>query len=482
MVRRFFLTLLMGLGLVAKPALAADPSCVVGADHPLIGAPRWYGLYYEDSKIGHAETAMTVEETDATGIAPTTIVQRFTMTFKLERTEETIEQVRRFDGKPPHRLLDGGFKTADRHITYEQRDDALKMQEDGLVRTWQALERDLCDEEDVAVHQFLANQPKIGGRFETFDFDVEQQVLATSTHELEDVSARKILGADHVFQTLRTESESDVFSYVAKTRFQNGEAVNLFIGPIELRAETEAIASQPNQGVDLFAEFEKPLDRPLSRLEAIQSLSLKASINDEAMTIRDVVADAFGQRVEYLDQRTAIIHISDQPAPKEGIDPERYRRATSTHPADHPRLQAIADEIRGQLGPTPDDRALAEATLEFVADYIEVVPESPYSYHTTSVFDILDNRTGDCTEHSQLFVTLARAAGLPAREVTGFVYGGDDRNPSLGGHAWAEVLIEGRWVGMDPTWEEVEINRSHVQTRDMLVPSLAFKVVDISYR
>jgi transglutaminase-like putative cysteine protease len=139
------------------------------------------------------------------------------------------------------------------------------------------------------------------------------------------------------------------------------------------------------------------------------------------------------------------------------------------------------DEISAKLGPKPADVDLAKAILDFVAGYIEIVPESPYSYHTTSVLDVLDNRTGDCTEHSQLFVTLARAAGLPAREVSGFVYGGDDRNPSLGGHAWVEVMIDGQWVGMDPTWEEVRLNKSHVQTRDILVPSLAFEVVDITY-
>ena len=481
-IGRDLILFLIGLSWLASPAVAADSSCAIRSDHPLIGEPRWYGLYFEDGKIGHATTEMVIEGSDASGIGSGIIVQRFTMTFKLEQTEETIEQVRRFGGKSPHLLLDGEFKTADRHITYEQRDNVIDLTEDGLIRVWPNLERNLCDEEDVAVHQFLASDPEIGAVLETFDFDVEQQVLATSTHELEEVSTRKILGADHIFQALRTESKSDVFSYVAKTRFQNGEAVNLFVGPIELRAETEAIAHQPNEGIDLFAEFEKPLNRPLPRLPAIQSLSLRASIDGEAVTIRDVVTDAFGQRVEYLDQRTAIIQISNQPAPIEDTDPERYRRPTSAHPADHPRLRAIADKISNQLGPNPSERSLAEAILEFVADFIEIVPESPYSYHTTSVFDVLDNRTGDCTEHSQLFVTLARALGLPAREVTGFVYGGDDRRPSLGGHAWVEVMIDGRWVGMDPTWQEVDLNKSHVQTRDMLVPSLAFEVIDIGYR
>lgn len=482
MNRRLFLLCLIGLGLIAPYARASDVPCAIAADHPLIGGTRWYGLYYEDDKIGHAMTAITFEEPDNGGSDPASITQRLSMTYKLERTEETIEQVRRFDRRPPHRLLGGVYKTADRHITYRQQGDDLHLQEDGIGRVWQGVDRDLCDEEDIALHRFLTAEPKVGARLETADFDVEHQVLTSSSHELEEVGTRTIMGAEHVFQTLRTAAVSDVFSYVAKTRFQNGEPVNLFLGPIELRAESEAIAHLPNRGVDLFAEFEKPLNRPLARLPAIESLSLKARIDDQAVTIDDVVADGYGQRVDYLDANTAIVRISEQPAKDGEAASEAFLRPTSSHPADHPRVQAIIESIKGDLSPDADDRTLAGAILDFVADYIENVPESPYAYHTTSVFDVLDNRTGDCTEHSQLFVTLARAAGLPSREVSGFVYNGDDHAPALSGHAWVEVMIGGRWIGMDPTWKETRLNKSHVQTRNALVPSLTFDVLDITYR
>ena len=423
---------LIGLFPIAPAAFAADHACVVAADHPLIGETRWYGLYYEGDKIGHAMTAMTLEEQ----ADQPTITQRFSMTFQLERSEETIKQIRRFAVNPPHRLLDGAFESADREIAYQQEGDDLHLREDGLTRIWTDVDRDLCDEEDVAIHSFLQTDPPIGARLETTDFDVEHQVLMSATHDLEDVSSRKVLGADHIFQTLRTASSSGVFSYSARTRFQNGEAVNLFLGPIELRAETEAIAHQPNQGVDLFAEFEKPLNQPLARLSAIEALTLKAHIDDATVTIDEVISDGFGQRVEYIDDKTAIIRIADQPAPLEDVEDTAYLRPTSSHHADHPRLQAMIRAVKAPLGSDVDDHELATSILEFVAEYIESVPESPYAYHTTSVFDVLDNRTGDCTEHSQLFVTLARAAGLPAREVSGFVYGGDDSSPSLGGHAW----------------------------------------------
>lgn len=477
-----FSLILIGSGLVTPSARAADPPCVVSLDHPLFGAKRWYGLYYEDGKIGHAMTAMELDLSGVGNGEQDLIVQRFSMTFKLEKTEETIEQTRRFDINAPHRLLEGIYQSADRLITYEQQEADLHLLEDGMTRIWRDVDRDLCDEEDIAIHRFLERDLDIGATLETEDFDVENQVMTTGTHDLEEVSTRRILGADHLFQTLRTASASDVFSYKARTRFQNGEAVNLFLGPIELRAETEAIAHEPNQGVDLFAEFEKPLNRPLSRLSDIETLTLKASVDDPVVTIEEVVSDGYGQRVDYLDDKTAIIRIARQPAPLEDIEPTTFLRPTSSHPADHPRLKALIDEIKAPLGPKVDDLRLAGAILDFVSGYIENVPESPYAYHTTSVFDILDNRTGDCTEHSQLFVTLAHAAGLPAREVSGFVYGGNHRTPSLGGHAWVEVLIDGQWIGMDPTWEEIELNRSHVQTQNTLVPSLAFEVIDITYR
>ena len=472
---------LIGLLPIIPSAALAQASCVVAADHPLIGGSRWFGLYYEDSKIGHAKTTMTLEPKEA-ATDKQVIAQHLSMTFKLEQVEESIEQTRRFDAAPPHRLVSGAYRSADRHIVYEQHGDGLLLYEDGVTRSWQGVDRDLCDEEDIAIHRFLENAPEIGARLETVEFDVAHQVLLAATHDLEDVDTRTVLGADHVFQTLRTASSSEIFSYTAKTRFQNGEPVNLFLGPIELRAETEAIAHQPNKGVDLFAEFEKPLNRPLVRLVDIQAVTMKASVDDRAVPIDEVVSDAFGQRIDYLDDHTAIIHLGDHPAPPGDDSDLGFLRPTSSHPADHPRLIVLVEEIRAPLGADIDDLALAEAILDFVAGYIETVPESPYAYHTTSIFDVLDNRTGDCTEHSQLFVTLARAAGLPAREVSGFVYGGDDRAPSLGGHAWVEVMIDGRWVGMDPTWQETELNASHVQTRNTLVPSLAFEVIDITYR
>jgi hypothetical protein len=92
--------------------------------------------------------------------------------------------------------------------------------------------------------------------------------------------------------------------------------------------------------------------------------------------------------------------------------------------------------------------------------------EQPFSYtleppllgrHSVDEF-LYGTRAGFCEHYSGAFVFLMRAAGIPARVVTG--YQGGELNPIDGfmtvrqsdAHAWAEVWLRGRgWVRVDPT-------------------------------
>ncbi|MBI2036204.1 transglutaminase domain-containing protein [Candidatus Microgenomates bacterium] len=64
-----------------------------------------------------------------------------------------------------------------------------------------------------------------------------------------------------------------------------------------------------------------------------------------------------------------------------------------------------------------------------------------------------------CMEFTDLFVALARAAGIPAREVDGFAYTGNERLRPLSLvkdilHAWPEYYDTEKklWIAVDPTW------------------------------
>jgi transglutaminase-like putative cysteine protease len=71
---------------------------------------------------------------------------------------------------------------------------------------------------------------------------------------------------------------------------------------------------------------------------------------------------------------------------------------------------------------------------------------------------LFDTKRGFCEHFAAAFVVLMRAAGVPARVVTG--YQGGEKNPVDGSwvirqsdaHAWAEVWLDGRgWLRVDPT-------------------------------
>lgn len=69
----------------------------------------------------------------------------------------------------------------------------------------------------------------------------------------------------------------------------------------------------------------------------------------------------------------------------------------------------------------------------------------------------LRERQGDCGQYADLFITLCRSEGIPARFVGGFSLKENKETGQLtvGSHVWAEVLLpDGRWVPMDPTHEE----------------------------
>lgn len=128
-------------------------------------------------------------------------------------------------------------------------------------------------------------------------------------------------------------------------------------------------------------------------------------------------------------------------------EPERFEReleATVLMPCRHENVQAITREI---VGDTTSAREAAHRLARWVYENLEKA--SP-AVGQASALEILDSRQGDCSEHAVLFVALCRAAGIPARQCSGYVCVGSD----WGAHAWAEIWT-GEWIGADPTTGEI---------------------------
>ncbi|CEG11283.1 hypothetical protein MSIBF_A1360013 [groundwater metagenome] len=73
---------------------------------------------------------------------------------------------------------------------------------------------------------------------------------------------------------------------------------------------------------------------------------------------------------------------------------------------------------------------------------------------------VFTNKKGVCAHYTNLLISMCRSIGIPARGVYGDVYNSSDY---LGGHAWAEVFMDGKWYTVDPTFNEIGfIDSGHV--------------------
>lgn len=125
-------------------------------------------------------------------------------------------------------------------------------------------------------------------------------------------------------------------------------------------------------------------------------------------------------------------------------------------PANNPRTRALAEQWRRESG---GGEAVVRRMLEHIRQERFFYTLTPPLLGESSIDQFLfETRRGFCEHFASAFVFAMRAAGVPARIVTG--YQGGERNPVDGylivrqsdAHAWAEVWLEGRgWLRIDPT-------------------------------
>jgi len=71
------------------------------------------------------------------------------------------------------------------------------------------------------------------------------------------------------------------------------------------------------------------------------------------------------------------------------------------------------------------------------------------TYVATTAEEAMAGGTGVCQDHAHIFIAAARAGGVPARYVSGYLMM-DDRIDQDASHAWAEGYVAGLgWVGFD---------------------------------
>ena len=139
--------------------------------------------------------------------------------------------------------------------------------------------------------------------------------------------------------------------------------------------------------------------------------------------------------------------------PNDGVR-QRFASSLGSAPlleADAPAIVQVANRLnRGEPNPV---RAV-QRILAWMRDSLERVPtdEPPGALH------LLRARRGDVDAHTQFFVAVARASGVPARAVVGVLSIAGRNYP----HAWAEVFVQG-WVPADPVFNQFPASPMHIR-------------------
>jgi hypothetical protein len=417
------------------------------------------GVYIGETKIGWAITERTLGEHEGRPAAIDTYEMQFAMMFMGARKETRVET------RTIYSLEDGTILYAEQIQTEEQaririialrRGDQMEIATHNLgrvqKRTVPLPEESLEQERELTI--WLMRGPAEGESFET-------STVAWDQLEVDDPLKYVFVEKKSTwwFGVPTDVYVLDLVNRGATTQVEvetDGSIIRGNMGPIELRAEDlSTVKRMEVSGIDLMVMI--PLDRSLGDPTRVDSLTLELT-GIEGFELPDTSR----QSLERSGENTGVLRITreapDAPSqPLAAGDRERFLAATPTHQADAPEIVELAREI---VGDETDPVARADRLQQWVFSSLR----KDSGADSATALNVLDRRAGDCTEHTMLFVALARAAGIPAREVGGIVYA-DLEPPSFGWHAWAEIHDGARWVSVDPTWNEVRVDATHIKLK-----------------
>jgi Transglutaminase-like superfamily len=136
---------------------------------------------------------------------------------------------------------------------------------------------------------------------------------------------------------------------------------------------------------------------------------------------------------------------------KTSINKKDYLKEQIYWPINDPLIKQISNSLK---------------TIKDIYDYTVNTLNYDYDAINTStrkdaLLSLLSPDSSICTDFTDLFITLARSKGIPAREVQGFAY---TNNPKIKPininsdilHAWPQYYDQNKkaWVSVDPTWEK----------------------------
>ncbi len=206
---------------------------------------------------------------------------------------------------------------------------------------------------------------------------------------------------------------------------------------------------------------------------SVQSLHLtpRRDLSQRALTWS---ISAPGRRLEQIDAYGNISHLLTIEVPHREIqivvhgvvetaDAEARQDDGTLSPLAYlapTQLTAPNEDLRafaqGALNSINEPRARAQALAEAVFGAVRYKPGTSDVQDSAAV--AFKSGEGVCQDHAHVYIASARAVGIPARYVSGYLYTGDTSDAAS--HAWVDV-----WLGTEIGWQSVDVTHKRPAVR-----------------
>ncbi|RYF10980.1 MAG: transglutaminase domain-containing protein [Deltaproteobacteria bacterium] len=318
---------------------------------------------------------------------------------------------------------------------------------------------------DATAAAQLARDAKIGDKISGVHFDPSTQRVERVEHRVISTQRRNFAGVDT--KAIKVQSSYPDLGVNETVWLDNaGKVLESQIGGFFVaRLEPPEVAKRLDYTQDLLISNVVRAPRVLIAPQNLTKLTLtfqgfgevdpptspRQSIKREGEQVRiSLRKDPLPKRTTLSAARASLEKLSAAEI-VESLQPTAFIQS------DAPDLIKAAQEA---VGDVQDVFAASTKLVNFVCKHIH----SEYVPAYSNALEAYQSARGDCTEHSVLYVALARAIGIPSRVAVGIAYWppGD----GFGWHAWAESYIAGRWLAIDPTWNQPIADATHVKLAD----------------
>ncbi|MCY3741919.1 MAG: sigma-70 family RNA polymerase sigma factor [Candidatus Poribacteria bacterium] len=425
---------------------------------------HWYNLTLMNTKIGYMyisseKTEYEGEEVDRNKINTVINLKGLGSDVTIERAH--VEYI--------------GTDLIPRHFLFSSNESGLKQVEGRIIEGVAHIKTTLNGEttesevpvppdtisEYTSVESLFQQGLKIGDKrnFHIFSLDllrpvkteIEVEAQDTLTYQSEEKQVYVLRQTMDMMNRLTTKVwlDADGVSYRTQTPMMG-------VSMVTTKTDKEAALGDTEE-VDIVL---KTRILPSGKPPARNARNFEADVKLTSGSIADTIMSNSRQKLEANSEQSGRLSVQVPTVASEDCPDLPIQDAEGKYLGASAYIQADAPAIRAKTEEILDGEINSWRAAEKLCQWVHTaITDKKMSGGFGSSLTALESLSGDCTEHTVLFIALARAAGIPARICSGIAFAQQD---AFYYHFWAEVYV-GRWVQMDPTWGQTIADANHIQ-------------------